>query len=168
MILYGQLQSKANSRRLVVNRKTGRAMFIKSKEALSAVDTFSAQAKAQWEGEPIEGPVLFVAHVYYPSRRQDLDVSLLMDVLQGIAYHNDRQIERMALSKNISDKGQGRKRALRRATAFLEHNTKEEERMHGIDRRFIIGLFIGLIGIYEKDEAKKAEAQKFLRELEAP
>lgn len=43
---------------------------------------------------------------------------------------------------------------------------EKEERMHGIDRRFIIGLFIGLIGIYEKDEVKKAEAQKFFKELE--
>ena len=101
VILYGQLFSKANSRRLVTNRSTGRGMFIKSSKALSAVNTFTAQAREQWKGEPIEGPVVFVAHVWYPSRRQDLDVSLLMDLLEGIAYHNDRQIERMALSKNI-------------------------------------------------------------------
>lgn len=101
MILKGTLYSKSNSRRIVVNRKTARVMVIKSKEALSAVDTFSAQARAQWKGEPIEGPVLFIAHVYYPSRRQDLDVSLLMDILQGIAYRNDRQIECMALTKGL-------------------------------------------------------------------
>ena len=101
MILYGQLFSKANSRRAVTNRRTGRAMYIKSQKALDCVRNFTAQALEQWEGPPLDGPVLMVAHIWYPSRRQDLDESLLMDILQGIAYYNDRQIERKAITKNI-------------------------------------------------------------------
>lgn len=100
MILYGQIFSKANSRRSVVNRRTGKMMYIKSQNALDCVKSFTEQAKLLWKGPPLEGPVVFVAHVWYPSRRQDLDVSLLMDLLQGVCYENDRQIERMALSKN--------------------------------------------------------------------
>jgi Holliday junction resolvase RusA-like endonuclease len=33
------------------------------------------------------------AKIHYASRRPDLDESLLMDLLQGVAYHNDRQIK---------------------------------------------------------------------------
>ena len=101
MILKGRLYSKANSRRLVKNRRTGNWMVIKSKEALQTVKDFTVQAKAQWKGKPLEGPVALKALIYYPSRRQDLDPSLLMDILQGIAYLNDRQIEQMTLQKYI-------------------------------------------------------------------
>lgn len=101
MILYGQLHSKANSRRAVINRRTGKAMYIKSAEALECVASFQAQAREQWQGEPLEGPVTLIAYIYYPSRRQDLDESLLMDLLQGIAYHNDRQIECKVIRRGL-------------------------------------------------------------------
>ena len=101
MILLGQLHSKANSRRAVVNWRTGKAMYIKSAPALRCVASFKLQAREQWAGKPLEGPVVLRAHIYYPSRRQDLDESLLMDILQGIAYHNDRQIERKIITRGL-------------------------------------------------------------------
>jgi Holliday junction resolvase RusA-like endonuclease len=31
-------------------------------------------------------------HIYYASQRPDLDESLILDLLQGILYKNDRQV----------------------------------------------------------------------------
>ena len=104
MILYGQLYSKSNSRRLVVNRRTGRTMSIKSAPAMECVLSFQAQARAQWKGPPLEGPVSMEAAIFYQSRRSDLDCSLLQDILQGIAFSNDRQIERIVLIKGLDPK----------------------------------------------------------------
>lgn len=89
--------SKANSRRV-----TRSGLFIKSQDALN----FEAEAAAQIPHDltPIEGDVLLIATIYYQTLRQDLDESLVMDVLQqrknkagqvwfnGV-YVNDRQIK---------------------------------------------------------------------------
>lgn len=87
-VILGQPQSKANSRRFI---RPG--LIIKSKAALA----YTAQAQAQLSAlslTPIEdNAVEFEAHIYYESRRPDLDESLLMDLLQGHAYKNDRQIK---------------------------------------------------------------------------
>jgi Holliday junction resolvase RusA-like endonuclease len=32
-------------------------------------------------------------HIYYASRRPDLDESLILDLLQGLVYVNDRQVK---------------------------------------------------------------------------
>ena len=41
----------------------------------------------------LEGDLAFHAAVYYPSRRQDLDPSVILDALQGLVYANDRQVK---------------------------------------------------------------------------
>ena len=100
--IIGEPASKANSRRLVINKKTGKPMSIKSEKALAYVKAVQKQV-------PILAPLLdgpLVAHIsiYYASRRPDLDESLILDALQGRIYHNDRQIEIKHVSKGIDKK----------------------------------------------------------------
>lgn len=84
-IIKGEPASKANSRRW-----TGK-FFIKSAKALSYVDAFKLQARPL--PQLLEGDVGIKLHIYYASRRPDLDESLILDCLQGVAYANDRQVK---------------------------------------------------------------------------
>lgn len=87
--ILGEPASKANSRRLVVHGGTSR--FIKSQKALFYTDTFRTQASPI---DPLlEGDLSVTMHVHYASRRPDLDESLILDLLQGIVYVNDRQVK---------------------------------------------------------------------------
>lgn len=90
MTIYGEPASKANSRRAV--RIGGRSMFIKSKKALDYSKGFVEQTK-DLECEPFAEDVAVTMHIWYASRRPDLDESLILDLLQGVAYLNDRQVK---------------------------------------------------------------------------
>ncbi len=72
----------------------GRPRFIKSKAALQ----FEKDIKAQVQPlkQMLEGDLSFHADIYYPSRRQDLDPSILLDALQGLIYANDRQFKQIS------------------------------------------------------------------------
>lgn len=41
----------------------------------------------------LEGDVCVEIKIYYASRRPDLDESLILDLLQDVAYTNDRQVK---------------------------------------------------------------------------
>lgn len=88
-IIFGEPASKANSRRLV--HFGGMSRLIKSKKALSYKEVFLQQ----WE--PITplltGDLAVTMHIYYASRRPDLDESLILDLMQGVVYENDRQVK---------------------------------------------------------------------------
>ena len=86
--VYGEPASKANSRKMVYVR--GKPMFIKSSKALAYVSAFKQQAKS-WQ--VLEGDVVVEITIHYASRRPDLDESLILDLLQGVAYENDRQVK---------------------------------------------------------------------------
>ncbi len=97
LILHGEPASKANSRRLVTIR--GQARLIKSQKAL---DYVAAVKRTYPPLVPLlEGDLRMVADVYYASRRPDLDVSLILDALEGIAYRNDRQVREMHLYHHL-------------------------------------------------------------------
>ena len=87
--VYGEPASKANSRRLVAFG--GKPRFVKSKKALDYKKAFDAQCPQR--EELIEGDVRLTVTIYYATRRPDLDESLIMDLLEGVAYKNDRQIK---------------------------------------------------------------------------
>ena len=95
MTLHGEPASKANSRRKVTNRATGKPMFIKSDKALSYKSMVQQQLALIYNKvKPFEQEHLkFEATIYYASRRPDLDESLILDLLQGHSYLNDRQIK---------------------------------------------------------------------------
>ena len=90
--LYGEPASKSNSRRLV--QIGGRPRFIKSKKALSYVKAIQLQANALRLPMFEKGVDLSITmHIFYASRRPDLDESVILDALQQIVYHNDRSIK---------------------------------------------------------------------------
>lgn len=90
LTVYGEPASKANSRRAV--RIGGRSMFIKSKKALDYSKGFIEQTK-DLDCEPFACDVAVTMHIWYASRRPDLDESLILDLLQGVTYLNDRQVK---------------------------------------------------------------------------
>lgn len=99
--IIGQLYSKANSRQVTRSGKV-----IKSANALAYIPGAVIQLKAAWKGRaPIAFDVYVRMKIYYPDRRQDMDESLFLDLLQmpinkpnhvrpgaGIIV-NDRQIK---------------------------------------------------------------------------
>jgi Holliday junction resolvase RusA-like endonuclease len=86
--ILGEPASKANSRKMVTIG--GSPRLIKSAKALSYASAFKLQARA---GRMIDGDVAVHIKIWYASRRPDLDESLILDLLQGIAYANDRQVK---------------------------------------------------------------------------
>jgi len=89
--ILGEPASKANSRRIIKSKKTGRIMSIKSSKALAYGHSFKQQAR---NIKPlIDEDVLLFCRIYYCTRRPDLDESLICDLLQEVAYKNDRQIK---------------------------------------------------------------------------
>ena len=89
--IFGEPASKANSRRLV--RFGNMSRLIKSHKALTYSEMFKQQCSTQQQAAMITGDVCVHMHIYYASRRPDLDESLILDLLQGVAYENDRQVK---------------------------------------------------------------------------
>ena len=88
-IIFGEPASKANSRRVV--RFGGMSRLIKSKKALSYSDVFKQQCKPL--PTLMSGDLRVTLHIFYASRRPDLDESLILDLMQGLIYENDRQVK---------------------------------------------------------------------------
>ena len=88
-IIFGEPASKANSRRVV--RFGNMSRLIKSQKALDYSGTFKQQCR---QIEPLmSGDLRVTMWIYYASRRPDLDESLILDLMQGLIYENDRQVK---------------------------------------------------------------------------
>ena len=87
--ILGEPASKANSRKMVLIG--GSPRLIKSSKALSYASAFKLQAKPA--AKLLDGDVAVHIKIWYASRRPDLDESLILDLLQGVAYENDRQVK---------------------------------------------------------------------------
>jgi hypothetical protein len=88
-IIFGEPASKANSRRVV--RYGGVSRLIKSAKALSYSDVFKQQCGKL--PTLMTGDLKITLHIFYASRRPDLDESLILDLMQGLIYENDRQVK---------------------------------------------------------------------------
>lgn len=88
-IIFGEPASKANSRRVV--KYGGVSRLIKSEKALSYSDMFKQQCRRL--GTLMAGDLRVTLHIFYASRRPDLDESLILDLMQGLIYENDRQVK---------------------------------------------------------------------------
>jgi hypothetical protein len=88
-IIFGEPASKANSRRVVKFGNMSR--LIKSQKALNYSDAFRQQCQPL--GKLMTGDLRVTLHIYYASRRPDLDESLILDLMQGLIYENDRQVK---------------------------------------------------------------------------
>lgn len=88
LIIHGEPASKANSRKLV--KFGNRIASIKSDKARGYAKDFLAQM------QPIcpllTGELEMHIWIWYASQRPDLDESLILDLLQGVIYENDRQV----------------------------------------------------------------------------
>jgi Holliday junction resolvase RusA-like endonuclease len=88
-IIFGEPASKANSRRVV--HYGGMSRLIKSAKALSYSDVFRQQCKPL--KKLMTGDLRVTMQIFYASRRPDLDESLILDLMQGLIYENDRQVK---------------------------------------------------------------------------
>lgn len=88
-IIYGEPASKANSRKIIVDRQ-GATRVAKSAKALRFVRDTLYQVPVL--PRLLEGPLRITANIFYRTERPDLDESALLDVLQSRIYANDRQI----------------------------------------------------------------------------
>ena len=87
--ILGEPASKANSRRLV--SIGGKPRFIKSKKALLYSKAFDLQCPVR--KNLFEEDLSIAIKIYYKTRRPDLDESLILDLLQGKIFKNDRSIK---------------------------------------------------------------------------
>ena len=85
--IFGECQSKANSRQIVFIK--GSPRVIKSKRALAFQKAIDEQVPKR---ELLEGHLRADIKIFYKDRRPDLDASLVLDGLQDKWYKNDRQI----------------------------------------------------------------------------
>ena len=98
-IIPCEIASKSNARRWIPKARR----FIKSSKALKFVEAADAVLPSL---VPLyEGPVSVVARCYYATRRPDLDPQLLLDVLQGRIFQNDRQVQELHAFKFIDRSG---------------------------------------------------------------
>ena len=88
-IIFGEPASKANSRRVV--HYGGMSRLIKSKKALTYSDVFKQQCGKL--PTLMTGDLRVTLYIFYASRRPDLDESLILDLMQGLIYENDRQVK---------------------------------------------------------------------------
>lgn len=88
-VVYGEPASKANSRRFVLIG--GRPRIIKSDKALTYAELFKQQAAPI--NPLMDGDLRITMKIWYASRRPDLDESLILDLMQGVFYLNDRQVK---------------------------------------------------------------------------
>ena len=88
-IIFGEPASKANSRKIVRFGNVSR--LIKSSKALSYAEMFKQQCTPL--AVLMKGDLRVTMWIHYASRRPDLDESLILDLLQGLIYENDRQVK---------------------------------------------------------------------------
>lgn len=89
LTIRGEPASKANARRLVHIR--GRMVPIKSKKAINYSKDFNLQCPEL--SKLYEEDLAIAMKILYQSKRPDLDESLILDLLQGKIYKNDRSIK---------------------------------------------------------------------------
>lgn len=88
-IIFGEPASKANSRRVV--RFGSMSRLIKSQKALTYSEMFKQQCTPL--AALMTGDLRVTMTIFYASRRPDLDESLILDLMQGCIYENDRQVK---------------------------------------------------------------------------
>ena len=89
IIIFGEPASKSNSRKFV--RFGNMPRIIKSEKARNYSDVFRQQCRPL--KTLLSGDLRVTMYIYYASRRPDLDETLILDLMQGLIYENDRQVK---------------------------------------------------------------------------
>lgn len=97
--ILGEPASKANSRKLVTDPRTGKPRFIKSEKARDYVHTAALQVPRP--KRMFRKPVKVTMTIYYATQRPDLDESVILDVMQGRVYENDRLVRQKVITHAI-------------------------------------------------------------------
>ena len=89
--ITGQPPRKSNSRRIVRNQRSGKQMVIKSQEALAWMRDADEQIppEARQRLGSADNPLAITFWVRYASRRPDLSVELVLDLLQKAGVISD-------------------------------------------------------------------------------
>lgn len=76
---------------------------IMTKEARTKKEAIGWEARAQYQGEPLEGPLKLSVAFWWPDKRNhDIDnIKGLLDALTGILWEDDGQIVELHLTKGI-------------------------------------------------------------------
>jgi len=111
----GEPRPKGSPR--VSGRGRGRKAYVAENPAEKAWErSVGWMARAEWKGDPLEGPVSLELHFYLPRRgkltaakKPDLDklARAVLDALSGIVYRDDAQVVALGLRKRISPEGSG-------------------------------------------------------------
>lgn len=95
LVIRGLCPSMKNRRRIVMNKRTGQRSVIKSQESLRYALDFALQVPSACKVAigTEKTPLRSFVSVFYPSYRNDLDVSAVYDLLQQTGViSNDRWI----------------------------------------------------------------------------
>lgn len=98
LTIHGEPASKSNARQLVLIR--GRMVPIKSKKALTYSRAFTQQCPTL--DPQMDEDLIIAMKIFYKSRRPDLDESLVLDLLQGPVYKNDRSVKMKYVQHGLS------------------------------------------------------------------
>ena len=114
LTLHGPLHSLNNRRAVFYSPKEGRVVNYKRTEVRVMMDKMIWEAKQGYRAEckkqklpyrPLTGRVMLSAWIHYRSEKNDLDDSLLCNILQAAGViENDRQIKFKMLSKWVDRK----------------------------------------------------------------
>lgn len=102
MILIGQ--PKSTNHIYKVNCSRGFPTVYMTKEGKALKESYQWQAKSQWRGKPLEGNIHIEVELYFKDKRvRDIDnySKILLDSLTGIVWIDDKQIQKMTISKHI-------------------------------------------------------------------
>ncbi len=91
----GRPPRKSNQRQLVTRGRGGKPMFIKSKAAREYMSNFSEKTPVKFKQKwgSLKDDLRVDIHVWYPDRRSDLSIELILDCLEKAeVIKNDRYI----------------------------------------------------------------------------
>lgn len=99
-VVRGVCYSMKNSKTLTW--RAGKLRTIKHEKAQQFERDFLYQVPAEYRNLALSQPLRFICTVYYPDRRQDLDVALVADLLQKAGViENDRQLVEQHLYREV-------------------------------------------------------------------
>ena len=108
--ITGQPPRKSNSRRIVRNQRSGKPMVIKSREALAWMRDADKQVppEARQRLGSADRPLAITFWIRYASRRPDLSVELVLDLLEEAGViANDRYVWETHAFKEIDARNPG-------------------------------------------------------------
>lgn len=103
LVIDGRPRTKKTSQAIGKNKKTGASFIFNPSEIREWTEDARFQARTQYRGKPIEGPVIVNYQIYRWADMGDLGgfEAAIDDMLQGVVYKNDKQIMGRATAKHI-------------------------------------------------------------------